>query len=200
MDDLPRLHHVADSPRDQKLMSDLDCEPEQFQGRIIFMSMYNDIVWRDPNNEKVCVANSTLVAEYAKKFSLGHWSFLGPGSETKSNATDTCKPGIEWDRVAEIMMINFSESGHPIFRATSAVARGTLKSERDGKLCIHVCGDYVIVEVIFRTIVSVNRLSINGAVVDLCEEFIFPLPSTRKTYVTGFFCSSVEHSKTTSDQ
>ena len=37
-----------------------------------------------------------LVAEYAKKVSLGHWSFLGPGSETKWNATDTFKPGGEW--------------------------------------------------------------------------------------------------------
>ena len=77
---------------------------------------------------------------------------------------------------------------NPIFRATSAVARGTLKSGRDGKLSIHVCGDYDIVEVIFRTIVSVNRLIINGAVVDLCEEFIFPLRSTGETYVTGFVC------------
>ena len=67
-------------------------------------------------NEQACLANSTLVAEYAKKFSLGHWSFLGPGSDTKWNGTDTFKPGGEWDRVAELMMLNLSESGHPTFR------------------------------------------------------------------------------------
>ena len=53
-----------------------------------------------------------------------------------------------------------SESGHPIFRATSALERGTLKSNGGGKLSIHFCGDYDNVELLFRTIVSVNQLSI----------------------------------------
>ena len=57
---------------------------------------------RKSKHENVCLANSTLVAAHAKKFSLGHWSFLGPGPETKWNATDTCKPGGEWDRVAVV--------------------------------------------------------------------------------------------------
>ena len=29
----------------QKTMSELRCEPEQLKGNIIFMSMYNDIIW-----------------------------------------------------------------------------------------------------------------------------------------------------------
>ena len=29
----------------QKMMADFKCEPEQFQGRIIFMSMFNDTKW-----------------------------------------------------------------------------------------------------------------------------------------------------------
>ena len=40
----------------------------------------------------------------------------------------------EWDRVAELMMIKFSESGHPVFRATSPLSRGTLKSKGGGKI------------------------------------------------------------------
>ena len=35
------LQHVQEV---QKFMSKMD-EPEQFQGRIIFMSMFNDIIW-----------------------------------------------------------------------------------------------------------------------------------------------------------
>ena len=35
----------------------------------------------------------------------------------------------EWDKVAELMMIKFGESGHPVFRATSPSSRGTLKSK-----------------------------------------------------------------------
>ena len=41
-------------------------EPEQFQGRIIFMSMFNDIIWRKKDNETECIANSTLVDRVAE--------------------------------------------------------------------------------------------------------------------------------------
>ena len=35
----------------QMTMAESKCEPEQFQGRIIFVSMYNEIVWRTPGND-----------------------------------------------------------------------------------------------------------------------------------------------------
>ena len=87
------------------------------------MSMYNDIVWGEEGNEDLCAANSLNVAEYARRIAHGHWSFLGPGSEKKWCGTHTYKPNGKWDRVAEEMMLNFSESGHPVFRATSALER-----------------------------------------------------------------------------
>ena len=65
--------------------------------------------------------NLDNVAEYARKFAPGHWSFLGPGSEEKWYGTHIYKSNGEWDEVAEIMMINFSESGHPVFRGSSAL-------------------------------------------------------------------------------
>ena len=43
-------------------------DPEQFQGRIIFMSMFNDIIWRSTDNERECIANATLVSLFAKDF------------------------------------------------------------------------------------------------------------------------------------
>ena len=70
----------------QKLMTDLIVSQNNSKEES-FMSMYSGIVRGDPHNERVCLANSTLVAECAKKFSVGHWSFLGPRSETKWNAT-----------------------------------------------------------------------------------------------------------------
>ena len=79
------------------------------------------------------------------------------------------RPQREWDRVAESMMIKFSESGHPVFRATSPLSRGTLKSRGGGKLSIHFfCADGDTIETDFHTIISVNQLSIYGAVSDLC--------------------------------
>ena len=79
-----------------------------------------------------------------EKFSVGNWPFLGPGSESKWNATDIVKPGGEWDRVAELMMKNLLESGHPVFCATSALNRGQLKSKGGGKSSLHFCADTVL--------------------------------------------------------
>ena len=41
----------------QSLMRDLQCEPEDFTDRIIFMSMYNDIEWRAKGNKEICEYN-----------------------------------------------------------------------------------------------------------------------------------------------
>ena len=87
------------------------------------MSMYNDIVWREKGNKVLCIANSLNVAEYARRSAPGHWLFLGPRSEMKWCGTHTCKPNGEWDNVAEIMMINFCESGHPVFRGSGALEK-----------------------------------------------------------------------------
>ena len=70
-----------------------------------------------------------------------------------------------------LMMMKFGESGHPVFRVTSPLSRGTLKSKEDGKLSIHFCADDGTIETVFRTIISVNQLSIYGVVSDLCEEY-----------------------------
>ena len=67
------------------------------------------------------------------------------------------------------MMIKFRESGHPVFRATSPLSRGSLKN-KGGKLSIHFCADGDTIETVFRTI-SVIQLRIYGAVSDLCEEY-----------------------------
>ena len=62
-----------------------------------------------------------------------HWPFLGPGTEKKWVGTDTDKPDGSWDRVAEEIMLNFSDSDHPIFRASIAFERGELRSKGGGR-------------------------------------------------------------------
>ena len=155
---------------------------DHFQGRIIFMSMFNDFNGGNKDNERVCSANALIVALYAKRFAPGQWSFLGPGSETKWYSTNNVKPEGQWEKVAEIMMNRVQESRHPIFRATSAVDRGQLKSKGGGALSIHFCADEPIIETIFRTVVSANQFSIHGAVVDLCEEFGDSLFCSERSY------------------
>ena len=44
------------------------------------------------------------------------------------------KPDGDPDQTAERMMLNFAESGHPIFRATSALERGDLKIKEKSEI------------------------------------------------------------------
>ena len=69
------------------------------------------------------------------------------------------------------MLLKFGESGHPVFRATSPLSRGQLKSKGGGKLSIHYCADQETIETVFPTITSVNQLSLYGAVAEMCEEY-----------------------------
>ena len=65
------------------LLSDLVQTPESFTGRILFMSMFNDISCDRKGNKGECVANAEVVKVLAGKFGVGQWSFIGPGSEKK---------------------------------------------------------------------------------------------------------------------
>ena len=67
-------------------------------------------------------------------------------------------------------MLNFEESGHPIFHATSAFERSELRSKENGKKSIHFNGSEENIEWILRTIISANQLRVYGAVETLCKE------------------------------
>ena len=54
-----------------------------------------------------------------KGFPAGCWSFFGIGSEKKWYYANNERPRGEWERGAELMMVKFRESQHPVFRAMS---------------------------------------------------------------------------------
>ena len=57
-------------------------KPENFEDRIIFMSIFNDIDWtRRGNSENF--SNVEHVKNFAKKITQGHWTFLGPRCDKK---------------------------------------------------------------------------------------------------------------------
>ena len=122
----------------QQMMGESHCEPENLTGRIMFMSMFNDIVWDVEGKDELCVINSKTIKEYAERFPRGHWSFLGRASEKKWYGTYDCKPDGSWNRTAEKMLENFEGSGHRIFRGTSALEKGDLRSKGGGKTSIHL--------------------------------------------------------------
>ena len=76
----------------------------------------------------------------------------------------------EWDHIAEDVLLRFAESGHPIFRATTPLSRGQLKSKGKGKVSIHFSADTDTIDTIHRIIRSVNQLSIYGAVAAVWDE------------------------------
>ena len=63
------------------LLSDLGQTPEIFTGRILFMSMFNDISCDRKGNIDECLANVEYVKVLARRFGIGQWSLIGPGSE-----------------------------------------------------------------------------------------------------------------------
>ena len=71
-----------------------------------------------------------------------------------------------WDHIAEKMLLEFAESGCPIFRATTPLSRCNLKSKGHGKLSIHFAADHQTIETVFRIIVFANQLSLYGAVAE----------------------------------
>ena len=150
------------------LLSDLGQTPETFTGRILLMSMFYDISCDRKGNKEECLANAGVVKVLARKFGVGQWSFIGPGSEKKWYSAENSPQRI-LGHIAEEMLLEFAKSGHPTFRATTPLSRGQLKSKGHGKLSIHFAAYELTIETIFRIIISVNQLSIYGAVAACCE-------------------------------
>ena len=110
----------------QEIQDDLkkrNIEPEKITDRIIFFTMFNDIDWTRKGNDEICISNSENVKTYAKKFSQGHWTFLGPGDEKTWYGESKYPPEGKLNSVASQMAQRFKETGHPVFTSASALGR-----------------------------------------------------------------------------
>ena len=63
----------------QNMLTQIQCKPEQAIPRTDYLhvNVRRHCLVRQ-RSEQLCIANSKLVADYAKRFAYGHWSFLGP--------------------------------------------------------------------------------------------------------------------------
>ena len=146
----------------QNVLETKNIKPEYFKDRIIFMSMFNDIVWKKVDDN--CISNAEEVKNYGMKFPPGHWTFLGPGSEEKWYGDSHDQKG-QWNCTANKMVQRNKETGHLVSKSTSALSRGILK-QRKSKCTIHFNGYFR-----FQTVHSVNQLSVYGAVANWCYQF-----------------------------
>ena len=103
-------------------------------------------------------------------FTRGHWSFLGPGSEKEWYGTYSDKPDGDWDKNGwgnDDWILRSRPSDIPCFQRPW---KRWITKQRRGKKTILFNGSEQNVELILRTVTSVNQLSIYGAVADMCRE------------------------------
>ena len=134
------------------------------------MSMFNDISCDRKDNKDECFRNAYIVKTFAGRIGIGQWSFIGTGFEKKWYPSENSPQGA-WDHIAEETLLLFAESGHSIFRSTTPLSRGKLKSKGKGKVSVHFTADQDTIDTIYRIILSINQLSVYGAVAAMCEEF-----------------------------
>ena len=178
-DKFPRIHYIGNSRWDDGGLKE---EPEQFKGRIIFMSMYTDIAWWTPGNHE----NRMLqhIPKCSRK-DVGHfWDLVvrKSGMELMSvsqmvNGTQRLRSWCSTPLRASILY----------FGSTSGLERGELGSKGGGKKSTHFIGSKHTVELILRAVISVNQLSIYGAVTDLCKE----LDADSRNQTEGEICESL---------
>ena len=125
----------------QEDLQDRDIEPEEFEDRIFFMSMFNYIEWTKRGNSEKCISNSEQVNMYAKRFPRGHWTFLGPaGDEKKWYGTLSYRLEGKWDSTATQMVERFKETGRPVFKSISTLSRGILRKLKRKRNHTPQCG------------------------------------------------------------
>ena len=119
------------------------------------------------DNKRECDSNAPLVSLFARRFGAGQWSFLGPGSEKKWYSISEDSPQDEWDKMAERWWWHSQKADTQSFEPRVHCP----ESKGGGELSIHCCADQDTITTFFRTIISVNQLSLYGAVAEMCEEY-----------------------------
>ena len=155
-----------DSQRCSSVIKSMNLLSEQFGTNTsnyhrnnFFLSMFNDISCDRKDNEDECLRNAESVKVFARRFGIGQWSFIGPGSEKNWYSCENSPQGA-WDNIAEQMFLEFSESGHPIFRATSE------------ENCLYTSPQIKTQVIQFIALFFLSISSVfTGAVAAVCEEF-----------------------------
>ena len=69
------------------LLSKLGQTPENFTGRILLMSMFNDISCDRNDNIDECLRNAESVKSFARRFGIWQWLFIGLDHFLKRSGT-----------------------------------------------------------------------------------------------------------------
>ena len=137
-----------------------------------------------------------VLENYARRFPRGHW-FLLPCfmNEVVRHIRQQTKLMLGSD-CGEIMQ-NFNRSGHPIFRSTSTLEGGQVRSKGGGRTTTHFTASDDNVQLLLKMVISVNQLSLCGAVADMMKKVTWRSNSCRETCCIWSYCRSTSQWRAT---
>ena len=100
LENVPRIHDVGHPRRDSKFSwkiysVNLSSSTTGSSSCQCTTTLYGEI----KGNTEQCEYNSKTIADYARRFPRGRWSFLGPGSDkTRLVLVNQTNPGTEWHK------------------------------------------------------------------------------------------------------
>ena len=83
------------------MFNDISCDRKDNKD-----AMFNDITCDGKDNKDECLADAGVVKVLARRFGIGQWSIIGPGSEKKWYSSENSPQGA-WDNIAEQMLLEF---------------------------------------------------------------------------------------------
>ena len=133
----------------QEIQRDLErkgIDPEQGRNHLHVNVQWH---WSQKQNNETSISNAGNVKEYAMKFSQGHWTFLGLGSEEKWNGKYYFSVKGEWDSPANKMVQRFKETGHFVFKSINAFEWRNPEEEEEET--VHCNRDSTNIEILFHS-------------------------------------------------
>ena len=168
---LPRIQYVASSPQSSRFTVKIGWNMREFYRKDhLHVDVQRHLMGIERQQERMRFKCSTRFS-ICKKIWCKTMVISRSWFREKWYSISEDSPQSEWDKMAEKMMETLAESGHPVSQATSTLSRGQLKSKDGAKMSIHYCADQDTITMVFRTITSVNQLSLYGAVAEMCEEY-----------------------------
>ena len=155
--------------KNQKDLQEQNIEPENLEDRVIFMSMFNDVVWTRRGNAEQCISNSEQIKNYTKKFHAGAFGH-SLDLEAKRGVMEKSITLLKENGKTQPMVEQFEESGRPVFKRCFSIGSWNPEDENN-KETTHFSADASNTELVCRTIHSANQLSIYGAVARWCQYF-----------------------------
>ena len=143
------------------------------------MSMFNDISWGSKDNEKECESSVKLVSLYAKRFFTRTMVILRTWIRKENVFYSRIQSTRRMWQSCRANDVNICRKQTPNLPIHESII------QRSAQESIHFCADGEAVETVFRTIISVNQLSIEGAVSDLCKECNTCHDRTGRHFVAG---------------